>query len=823
MRLTQWLEQSWHDATFAIRQLKGAPGFTLVATITLALGIGANSAMFALADATLLRPLPFADPERLVLVLERTPTAPRAAVSPANLRDWNEQNSTFAAMAAIAMGLGGGPMLEAPDGTIESVERQSVTARFFDVLGVRPVAGRTFRAEDEGRSTTVVLLTEGLWRRRFGGDPSLIGRDVRLNGEPHTVVGIVPDEVQFTRPNGIWTLVSELPANLNPRSTRFLAVVGRLKPGVTLEAAHADLTVIASALARAFPDTNKDRGVSLEPLRAGIMGRDLQLTSLFLVGIVAFVLLMCCANVANLLLARAGVRARELAVRSALGAGRGRIIRQLVTESLVLALLGGALGIGVGAAILEIAPALIPAGLLPAAVRLTFDGRVVMFCAAAALSVGVLFGLVPAWQATRTSLVQAIASDSRSATRGGGRFRHLLVAGEIAAAVILLCGAGLLLRTLLVLGSFDNGYRADRDSVLTMDFSLPSPGPGSRYPTEESLLQFYDAVQREVSALPGVRSVGWSTSLPPATSELGNQSFTIVGDAPVAPESRPSAAYAAASPGYFRTLDLPIVAGRGFSEHDTRESPAVCIVNEAFVRRHLQGRDPIGLRVALWPTRFGAAPPVIREIVGVARQVKGRPDELEELVQVYIPLTQNVIGDVFMVVQSAAGRPEVLVPAIRALVARRDANLSVRRIRSLEVLVEEVTAGYRFRAVMVATFAALALVLAMVGVFGVLAYSVQQRSREFGLRMALGASVRDVLTLVVGSAARVIAVGAAVGLLLAAALSRTISAFLFGVQPLDPLTFVSVAVVLAVTAVVATAAPALRAARVDPVTAIRDS
>ena len=819
MRITERLEEFGKDVRFAIRQMKASPGFTLVAALTLALGIGANSAMFALADATLLRPLVYPEPDRLVMVWERSPTARRTAVNFLNLRDWQERNRSFDGMATISLGLGGGPLLTSPDGTVESVERQSVSARFFDVLGVVPVAGRTFLPADEGPATSVVVLSEGLWRGRFGSDPALIGREIRLNGRPFTVVGVVSDKVQFSRPASIWTLIPWLPAGFNQRELKFLEVVGRLKRGVAIESAQADLSTIADELAREFPGTNKDWGITLEPLRKGIVGSELQLTSLLLAGVVGFVLLMCCANVANLLLARGSVRAREFAVRSALGAGRGRLVRQLLTESATLAALSGVLGVGVGAWLLRIAPAFIPPGLLPAAVTPTFDGRVVAFCAVAALAVGLLFGVMPAWQATSTSLVQTIASDSRSATRGGGRMRNLLAAGQIATAVLLLCGAGLLLRTLLVLGSFESGYGADGDRVLTADFSVP----GARYPTPERMLQFYDAVERDVRALPNVRSVGWASTLPWGTTEIGRWPFEIVGDAPVEAPNRPTAEYSIANDGYFRTLDIPIVAGRAFTERDTRDVTPVCIVNEAFVRRHLGGRDPIGVRISIRPSFFpDGATPAVREIVGVARQVKGQPDDLEELRQVYVPLSQLPFGDVFLVVQSVAGKPEALTPAIRAAVARHDANVPVRRIRTLADLADESTARYRFRAVMVAVFAGLALLVALVGVFGVLAYSVEQRRREFGVRIALGASRRDVLRLVLTGAARVIVSGAIVGLALSAALSRSMATFLFGVPPLDPVTFAVVTAMLGLTAALATLAPALRATRVDPVAAFRN-
>ena len=826
MRFAQWFDERRQDVRFALRQLKSSPAFTLVAAITLALGIGANSAMFALADATLLRPLPYPDADRLVMVWERGPAFPRVPMSPVTLLELAEQNRSFESLGGVNMGIGGGPLLEAPDGSLLSVDRQFVTARLFDALGVQPIAGRTFRPDDEGPVTTVIVISEGLWRTRFGADPSLIGRDVRLNGQPFTVIGIVPDDVQLQRPARVWSLLTSLPDSLRAvpaaRGARSLQVVGRLKPDVTLEAAQAELAVYGERLARDYPATHKGFSVNVEPLRAAIMGPDLQLTSLFLFGVVGFVLLLCCANVANLLLARGSVRSRELAVRSALGAGKSRILAQLLTESLVLATVGGLVGLALGAAILKLAIAVIPAGLLPAAVSLTFDGRVMAFCVAASVVAGVLFGVVPAWQATRSSLVQTIASESRSSTRRGGRFRSFVVAGEVAAAVLLLCGAGLLLRTLLVLGDHDPGYRAHGDSVLTLDFSLPAPNEGTRYPTFESFLQFYDDTSRQVAAIPGVTRIGWTTALPYGSSELPPQRFEIVGDPPVSRDSRPFADFQAATPGYFTTLDLPIVTGRSFTDRDTRESTPVIIVNEAFVRHHLAGRDPIGIRLGIEPLFPGFDVPAVWEIVGVARQVKGRIGDRDDARQVYVPLAQYPWTDTFLVVHSSDGPVQALLAPIRDVVARIDRNVPVRRERTLNDLASQTTAPHRFRAAIVTTFAGLALTLALVGIFGVLTYSVEQRMREFGVRIALGATAANVLRLVLGSAARVIALGTVVGLIAAAGLGQVISMFLVGVRPLDPMTFASVVAVLAITAVAAAAAPAIRAVRVDPVDAFRN-
>ena len=812
MRLTQWLEEFQDDVKFSLRQLRRSPAFTMVAAITLAFGIGANSAIFALVDATLLRPLPFPEPDRLVMIWEQTDTSRRTAVSPPNLVDWNERTRTFDRLAGFVPSVGGVVMAGA-DGSAENIPRQWVRVGMFDVLGVTPVAGRTFLPSDESQRANVVILSEAFWRARFNGDLSLVGREIRLDGDPYTVVGVIPNEVQLLGQTSIWAL-DPRPV---PRGVGFLRVIGRVKSGVTLEAARADLATVADGLARDFPQTNKGRGIILEPMHDALIGSDLRATSMLFVGVVGFVLLICCANVANLLLARATVRTRELAVRSALGAGRRRVIRQLLTESLVLSSIGGVLGVGVGAAILSIAPLLIPAGVLPGAVTLTFDLRVVTFCVAATLFVGLLFGLAPAWQATDFSAAQVIASDGRTTTGRGGRVRSWLVVGEVATAVLLLFGAGLLLRTLIAVNTIDRGYRAEQ--ALTM---LVDP-LGSRYPTPESLTQFFDAVEKEILALPGVRSVAWTTTLPLGPADAGRTSFEIVGDPPVDASQRPIADYQIASPTYFQTLDLPVVAGRAFDDRDAREGIRVCIVNEAFVRGYLQGRSPIGLRIAMRPAGVAQAEPVVREVVGVARQVKGRPDEREDLVQLYVPLAQDLRDDVYLVVRPAQGSAAALAPSVRAAIGRIDKEqlVSVRGVMTLEDIASAATSRHRFRAVMVMTFAGLALLLAMVGVFGILAYSVQQRSREFGVRMALGASLTDVLGLVIGSAARLIVTGTAIGLVLAVVLGRLLATVLFGVQPLDPLTFLSVTIVLAIAAVVATAAPAWRAARIDPAVALR--
>jgi putative ABC transport system permease protein len=817
MRITQFLGELRDDVKFALRQLKRAPAFTLVAAITLALGIGANSAMFALVDAALLRPLPFPDPDRLAVVWESFKAFPRTGVSSANLRDWIERNLTF---QSIAGGLGFPRRMTAADGTVEMIPAMQVTTQYFDVLGAKPILGRTFLPSDVAMPPNAAVMSEGLWRTRFGADPGVVGRTVQLDEFPFTILGIVPADAQSAGgPASIWTLFADLPG-MDTRGLHFFRGIGRLKPGVTLDAAQSDMTTIAASLAREFPATNKDRGVTVEPMRSSIVGQDLRLTSLLFLAVVGFVLLMCCANVANLLLTRASGRTREIAVRAALGAGRRRIVAQILTESLVLAAIGGVLGLAVGAVILKTAPSVIPAGVLPSAVTLVFDTRVVLFCGATACLVGLLFGLAPAWHASGTSLVQVASAESRTTTKGGGRLRSLLVIGEIAAAVLLLCGAGLLLRTLITLDSVDAGYRAE--SVVTIRVNLGYGLPTSQFPDADALRRFFDAVEREVAAVPGVRSVGWSSGLPlEGPAPLGGFGFDIIGQEAAKASDRPLADYQLVTPTYLQTIDVPVIAGRGFTTADSATSVPVCLVSEGLVRRYLQGRNPLGMRIAIRPMQLGPSAPIVREIVGVVRQVKSVPTEVEETAQVYAPMAQNPWSFVALAVRPISGRGDALVPAIRAAVARVNKGVPTTLVRTLDDVAREATTRPRFRAVMVVTFAVLALVLAMVGVFGVLAYTVEQRSREFGVRIALGARPVDVVSLVLNGATRVIAAGVFIGLVSAAALGQTVSAFLFGVRPLDPWTFGGVTLVLIVTALVAMAAPAWRAARVDPVESFR--
>jgi putative ABC transport system permease protein len=814
-RRVSLIEDFVRDVRHGGRFLRRNRGFAVPSILTLALGIGANGAMFAVADATLLRPLPFPDADRLVSVSEMRGDGRRGAANPLDFVDWSERNRTFEAMAAAMTSQ---TSITGTDGVARSLPGQAVSARFFDVLGIKPIAGRTFQRSDEGPAPSVVVIGEGLWRSHFGGDPRAIGRPIRLGGRTFSLVGVVPASFQFDIPGipsigpiQVWTVLnpprSHAPAERYPH---YLPVVARMKPGVTIESARAEMVAISNALAEEWPATNHGHRATVDPLRDRVGSPDLRLTSMLLFGVVAFVLLMCCANVANLLLARTSARTRELAVRSALGAGRRRIVRQLLTESLVLAALGGLLGVATGAAILKAAPSLVPPGLLPLSVPLAFDERVLVFSVSTTFLVAILYGLAPAWQATGVPLAQTMSLDSRTAIGGSSRLRRGLAVVEVAVAVLLLCGAGLLLRTLLTLQDVDPGHRAG--DLLTAGIS-----PGADRSSDESR-QYYDVIERAVRSAPGVGDVAWGSALPLAGGVWG-QSFQIDGDPPRPPTDRDGTGYHIVSPSFFRVLRLSVIQGRAFTDADAANAPQVAIVDEAFVRRYLQRRTPIGTRVLV---NAMATPPqvVLREIVGVVKHVKERPEESEAQPHLYVPLAQNTWWAATLIVQPAGGRAEAVAPAVRAAIARVDPDRAP-QFRTLAAIETQATSRPRFRAVLVGAFALLALTLALVGVFGVLAYSVEQRRREFGVRLALGASAASVLRLVMSSAAVVIGIGIATGLIAAAVLGRSISAFLFGVRPLDPMTFVLVPVVLIATAALAVAAPAWRASRVDPVMALR--
>jgi putative ABC transport system permease protein len=812
------------DVRYAIRQLRRAPGFAGIVVATLALGVGANSAVFALADAALLRPLPFSDPGRLVMAWERRGPTFTTMPSPVEFTAWSERARSFETITTFA--IGATVTMAGPDGLPVLVPSMTVHPSFFDVLGVPPIAGRTFRASDVTAAPTAIVLSEGMWRARFGADPGVVGRSVVLSGRAMTIVGVMPSRVRVAPPltaggtsaappPELWT-VRPFEGFTGAGQAHYVHVIGRLRDGVPLETAQREMDDIAAAMAREST-AQTGHGVYLQPLRDALIGAEVRWTSLALLGVVGVLLIMCGANLANLLLARTSERARELAVRAALGAARRRIVVQLLTESLTLAALGGLAGAAVAMAILRAAGSLMPPGLLPNALDIPFDARVALFCAAVTLVVGIAFGVAPAWQVSGISLAQAAGGAGRSSRRSAA-LSGVLVAAEVAAAVLVVSGSGLLLRTWSALGRIDAGYRASE--VFTAGVNLPFPeGPSARYPDAAAIRTFQQRLERELARAPQIRRVAWGSTVPLDGGAYG-QNIQVSGaprrDGPPQPSS-----YNMVSPGYFDTLGIAIVRGRSFSAQDVRDGAPICIVSEAFVRRYLGGREPLGTRIEVAAMAFGPPRVVTREIVGVVRQVKSTPGEDEPVPHLYVPVEQNAWWAGTLLVEPSQGRAELLAPIVRGAMAKVDATLALRQPRSIARVASDATARPRFRAVLVSAFGALGLLLAMVGIFGVLAHAVGQRTQELGIRIALGARPRQVVAMIAGAVARSVGAGTAIGLVMAALLAGSMRTFLFGVEPLDPVTFIGAALLLGLTAVAAAAVPALRAISVDPVTAFR--
>jgi putative ABC transport system permease protein len=799
----------WRDFRHGVRVLSRAPGFTALTVIVLALGIGATTAIFSLFDAAIVRALPYHEADRLVMLWEAPPDSTHNRVAPLNYVDWSEQNHTFSTMAAIA---GGGLTLTRPGALPERIAGQAVTTHFFDVFDVVPIAGRTFRAEDAEPEARAVVLSERLWRSHFAGDRTLVGRTIRFDGQPHTVIGIVPARFQILFPSDLW-VVFKPQRTPEQRQMHYLQVVSRLRPGITIEQARADMAAIAQGIARISPATNKGWGVTVEPLRESLIGGDLKATAAVLIGIVGLVLLMACANVANLLLARGIGRTREIAVRAALGGTRCRLMQQLITESLLLASAGGAVGVALAGVLLRGAAVLIPPDMLPQGIELSLDLRVAIFAALLTIATGALFGLVPAWHAAQVPLVAAMSIGNRTSTERAGRMRVALATGEVAVAIVLLTGAGLLIRTLLSFDRVDPGNRERR--VLTMVIVLPD----SRYPTPEHMAAFYQEAERELEALPGVARVSFGGSLPFDGWDIG-QSFTVVGDAAPDAAHLPAAHYQITGAGFFDTLGIPIVRGRAFGDGDTATSLPVCVVSEAFVRRYARGRDPLTLQVRVDGMSLQGPTPVTRQVVGVARQVLETPSDRGDSVQIYVPLTQNPWFWSTLSVRTMVP-PATLQPAIAAAVARVDKDLALTQVRTIDEITAAATSQPRFRARLVTLFSVMALTVAAVGVAGLLAFSVRQRRRELGIRMALGARGADIVRLMLDDAVWVLSIGTVLGLVGAAALTRAMTTLLFGITPLDPITFVAAPAVLCATALAASAAPSWMAARTDPALALR--
>ena len=807
-----------HDIRQAVRLIHKAPWFTAASVCVLGLGIGATTAIFSLVDAALLRPLPFRDAHQLVMIWERSAQNARNFVALATFADWRDSAKALSGVAATA-GVVQIPIARGAEDLPESVPLESVTPSFFTVLGVTPLAGR---APDEsnvyfpGRSDGGVAISERLWRTRFAADPSIVGQTIRVGSPPRPVpiVGILPAAFQPLGTTDVWEVISVDGAG-GGRASRVLRVVGRMKPQTTLDRVRAELNVIARNIEQANPATNKGWGVTIEPMQASIVGPDLRATSLVLGGVVLFVLLLACANIANLILARGVGRTRELAVRAALGGTRFRIARQLLVECLFLGVLGGLVGVAIAWALLRAAPSIIPPQTLPSSIVLMLDWRLAAFASGITVITALLFGLAPAWQAARVSLVEAMNISGRGSSDRAGRVRQALAVVEIAIALLLMTGAGLLVRTLVSLNNVDAGYRAD--NVVTMSIRLPFRRLVTAMPGE--IEAYWRSIEREVASIPAVRVASLGYDLPLTGASI-NPPFEIVGRPATDPANRPSAHYQIIGPRYFEALDISLVAGRAFTERDSESAQQVCIVNDAFVRRFMAGQNPIGARIAIAAPGLRAGM-VNREIVGVVRQVKTRPDEAEgSNYDVYVPAAQSPWVMANLIVR-ADGDPLQMVEQVKRAIARVDPTQAVSQVRTMAQVAEQSTARPRLRAQLVVAFAVLATLLAAVGIFSVLMFMVQQRAREFSVRLAVGASASDLLRLVLGGGLKLTAIGVGIGAAASAALVRSLSTLLFGVPPLDPLTFVVAPLALTAIAMLACLAPAIRALRADPVAALR--
>ncbi|HZN12569.1 MAG TPA: ABC transporter permease, partial [Blastocatellia bacterium] len=766
------------DLRYGLRMLWKNPGFTVVAVIALALGIGANTAIFSVVNAVLLRPLPYEESARLVILSERSPQLEGMSISYPNFTDWRQQNGVFEQIAVFrrqSYNLTG-------TGEPERLTGGQVSADLFPALRVKPALGRAFRAEeDQPGGEPVAILSHGLWQRRFGGDPQILGRALVLSGRSYSVVGVMPEDFNFPSRVELWTPVGQesgQPSWQNRGNHPGLYGVARLKGGVTIDRARAEMDAIAARLEQQYPQSNTGNRVSITPALENVV-RDIRPALLVLLGAVGCVLLISCANVANLLLARAAARQKEMAIRTALGAGRWRVVRQLLTESLLLALLGGGLGLLLARWGVRLILAVSPDS-IPRAREIGLDGRVLGFTLLVSLLTGVIFGLVPAWQASKPDLNETLKDAGRGSTGGlrRQRFRSALVVAEVALALVLLVGGGLLIRSFYRLQQVNPGFRPER--LLTFQVALPS----AKYSEDQPRINFYNQTLERLGALPGVESVGAATGLP-----LGNNgwqtSFAIEGRPDPPPGQRPLTETAIVTTDYFRAMGMTLVKGRAFGEPDRKGSPPVTVIDERFAELHFPNEDPIGKGIR-FGGRGGDNP--VTTVVGVIRRVKmeGLATDSNR-VQSYRPYLQQPANGM-TVVMRAAGDPGQLAQAARQHVLAVDPDLPIFNVRTMERIWDDSVAPQRLNTLLLGIFGGVALLLAAVGIYGVMSYSVTQRTHELGIRMALGARPRDVRALVVRQGMTFVALGVGLGLAGALVVTRWMASLLYGVSASDPLT-----------------------------------
>ncbi|HEX8476059.1 MAG TPA: ABC transporter permease [Pyrinomonadaceae bacterium] len=797
----------WQDLRYGMRMLWKSPGFLAAAVLCLGLGIGATTVVFSIVNAMLLRPLPYHEPERLMAVNEfQTRQGYDTEVSYPNFIDWRKQSSVFEGIAVYDdrdLALTG-------EGEPERIDGQTVSANLFNVLGVRPILGRTFTPEDEKPGASlVVLMGHRLWQRRFQSNPDIVNRTIELNGRTYAVAGVMPEEFRFPEWSELW-VPTAFEVNEAFRGDHSFECVARLKAGVSPKQAQSEMTTIARRLEQQYP-SNANWGVIVQPFREAKVGEIRPVLYIF-IGAVLFVLLIACANIANLLLARGISRGKEIAIRTALGASRGRIVRQLLTESVIIGLAGGGLGVLLALWGLDLVLAAIPIE-LPFWIRFDIDGGVLLFTLLVSMLTGVIFGLAPALQVSKPDLNEMLKEGGGRGSTGGARrnrLRGALVVSEIALSLLLLIGATLMIQSFLRMQSAEPGL--DPRNVLTMQLSLPD----TKYADEQKRTAFFTDALERIEALPEVSAAAAASSVPLGDS-YSSTGYALEGET-YAPGEGPDAGYSVVTPNYFRTIGLSLKSGRAFAREDTNERTGVVIVNETLVRRHFKtGEDPLGRRLRVGIDGEGQW----RTIVGVAPDVKQRRLDEKPLAQVYLPYAQKPFSWMTIMTRTKTADPLSMTAPVRAAVHSVDRGLPLYDIMSMDEVVLRSMWMPRLYGMLLGTFALVALVLAAVGIYGVMSYSVTQRTHELGIRMALGAQRSDVLRLVIRQGMLLATVGVGIGLIASFVVMSVLSNLLYGVSAYDPATFAGLSFTLAATALLACYVPARKATRVDPMVALR--
>ena len=802
---------------YAIRTLRRSPGFTIIALLTLALGIGANTAIFSFVNGVLLKPLPYRDPHTIVRVLERPPGGGHNGISTLNYLDWKNQNTVFEHMAAI--NYGGGSVTLTGSGRPELIPGVSVGASYFDIFGVQPVLGRTFAPdEDQLGKSQVVVLSHRLWENRFGADPTIIGRTLNLNGKPYTVIGVMPAHTAFDRKwEQLWTPLAFAPGDMT-RDYHWLLSYARLKPAVTLAKAQAAMNAIGARIAEAYPESNKGWGVAVDRVEDQIVGQQLRRSLLVLLAAVGAILLIGCANLANLTLARGAGREREIAVRASLGAGAWRLIRQLLTENLLIAGAGGAIGLALGYGMIRGLIRLAPPFSLPSEADVSIDLNILLFTLAISLVTALLFGLAPAIHAARVDPASSMKEGGRSASPSSrrARLRSTLIVSEVALAFVLLAGAGLLVGSFFRMLQADTGFSSDHVTTASLPVAV------ARFPRAEQLLQYIRQLDERLRAAPGVRDVAFSNVLPMEGWGDG-MPFLIAGRPFVDRANRPACFFKRVTASYFRTLDIRVVRGRGFNDHDTRGGQPVTVINQEMVRRYFKGEDPIGKRILVQEILYGKpglGDEIPWDVIGIAGDEQTGSLVDRKSAGMYVTFDQSPTNDLNMVLRGSVP-PETLTSAIYSAVHSVDKDQAIADLQTLDQLKSGTVSSDRMQTMLLAIFAGLALLLAAIGIYGVISYSVTQRTHELGIRAALGASRGSLLGMVIRRGMRLTLVGLAIGTAGALVLTRLLGSLLFGISPRDPATLIVVDAILSAVALLACYIPARRAAAVDPMVALR--